>query len=332
MTSKSPLLTIVTYHYIRDIAASKWPNIKGLERKQFAAQLDYLLSHHTAIDMPMLFAHARGENVDWPKHPLLLTFDDGYSDHFETVFHELAQRKIRGAFFAPTCSLLDRRMLDVNKVHFVLAAVDDHEKIGEEIDGHMHELLGTGSEQLIKQFRSEMAKASRWDPPATVYVKRVLQRGPAADVRSAIASKLFHRHVSADEGSFAEELYMTVSQAREMMAAGMHFGSHGDQHIWFNHSDGSAQERDIVDSLRLRAALDLKPSELSFCYPYGGYDATTLDLMDKHGFQLGLTTRLSLNRMDGDRRMLELARIDGGADVPEGRDSPRSSWSVAAQS
>jgi peptidoglycan/xylan/chitin deacetylase (PgdA/CDA1 family) len=332
MKSDTPSLTIVTYHYVRDIAESKWPGINGLERKQFAAQLDYLLYHHTVIDMSLLFAHARGEDVDWPERPVLLTFDDGYSDHFESVFHELLNRKVPGAFFAPTTSLLDRRMLDVNKVHFVLAAVDDHERLAREIDGHLHEIIGTGSEQQIRQFHAEMEKASRWDPPATVYVKRVLQRGPKADVRTAIASKLFQKHVSVDETGFAEELYMTVPQAQQMVAAGMHFGSHGDQHIWFNHNERSAQEQDIVASFRLRDALDLKPAEYSFCYPYGGYDATTLELMSKHNFTLGLTTRLALNQMNGKSCMLELARIDGGADVPEGQNAPLSSWTVEAKS
>lgn len=319
MTAKYPVLTIVTYHYIRDIAASRWPGIKGLERAQFERQLDFLQHHHTSVSMAMLFAHARGEHVDWPDRPLLLTFDDGYSEHFATAFRELSKRGIPGAFFAPTLSLLDRHVLDVNKVHFVLAKVPDHEKLSAEVEAHLRDMMGPNAAREIAAFRRDMWKPSRWDPAPTVYIKRILQRGPPAAIRSAVASQLFQTHVSTDQQAFAEDLYLTPAQAREMCGAGMHFGSHGHQHIWFNHSTRAEQESDIVESLRLRTSLGLKPGEHSFCYPYGGYDTHTLDLMKLHGFGVGLTTRLALNPLDGHTSMLELARIDAGADVPEGR-------------
>jgi hypothetical protein len=263
---------------------------------------------------------------------VLLTFDDGYIDHFETAFAELQSRGISGAFFAPTRSLLDRCLLDVNKVHFVLAAEPDHGKLAAVIDRQLADMLGPDGVEQISGFRDEMFKPSRWDPAETVYIKRVLQRGPPAEVRSEIASRLFRGLVTADEEGFAEELYLSPVQAREMIAAGMHFGSHGDQHIWFNHATHEEQKRDISASLRLQNALNLDPQKLSFCYPYGGYSPATLDLLRSHGFTLGFTTRLGINWLGPDTSMLELARIDAGADVPSEQEVQISKWSRLAQS
>ena len=332
MSSAAPVLTVVTYHYVRNIAHSPWPDIKGLEIAQFKQQLEYLLHHHTPIDMSLLFAKSRGEPVDWPRCPLLLTFDDGYLEHFETAFKVMSRLGVSGAFFAPTSSLLDRKMLDVNKVHFILAKTKDHDRLGREIDGLLCDRLGTNTQDEISQFRADLCKPSRWDQAATVYVKRILQRGPSPTIRSDIVDVLFRRHVSEDEASFAEELYMSPAQAREMVEAGMHFGSHGDQHIWFNHSSREAQENDIKSSLRLRDALGLNPNEYSFCYPYGGYNDTTLELMRQNGFSLGFTTRLALNPLDSHTSMMELARIDAGADVAMGRDGEINDWTRQAQS
>jgi peptidoglycan/xylan/chitin deacetylase (PgdA/CDA1 family) len=332
MMAAPPLLTIVTYHYIRQIAGSAWPRIKGLEIERFRGQLDYIQRYYTPIGVEHLFAHARGEKPDWPARPLLLTFDDGYLDHYRHAFKELTARGLTGAFFAPAQSLLDRHMLDVNKVHFVLAAEPDHEKLADQIDRSIAAMSKGDVAAQIATFHEMMRKPSRWDPAETVYVKRVLQRGPDATIRSAIASNLFKTYVSEDEADFAEGLYLSPVQAREMIDAGMHFGSHGDRHIWFNHSTAQEQRRDIEGSLRLRTALGLKLGEYSFCYPYGGYTETTLGLMHEHEITLGFTTRLELNDMTAETAMLELARIDAGVDVPCAADAPLSCWTERALS
>ena len=42
-------LTIVTYHYVRNIRNSQFPKIKGLEFKKFKKQLDYLQENYNII-------------------------------------------------------------------------------------------------------------------------------------------------------------------------------------------------------------------------------------------------------------------------------------------
>ena len=326
MTNVPPVLTIVTYHYVRPIAGSAWPGIKGLEVEQFKGQLNYMARHYNPVGTDLLFAQARGEQPEWPQRPVLLTFDDGYSDHFEHAFPELQQRGWKAAFFAPTQSLLDRHMLDVNKVHFVLAAQPDHEMIASEIDKALGEMLPKDAGTQIAAFHVDLMKPSRWDPAETVYVKRVLQRGPDADIRTAIADGLFRKYVSADMKEFVESLYLTPVQAREMIGDGMHFGSHGDRHIWFGHASEQEQQKDLENSLRLRSALGLREGEYSICYPYGSYSPTSLAQARAQGFTLGFTTRLDLNPLAPETSFLELARIDAGADVPGKATAPLSDW------
>jgi len=60
---------------------------------------------------------------------LLLTFDDGYKDHFEYVFPILDELGIQGSFFPPAKAIMEHKMLDVNKIYFVLASVKEKQQI-----------------------------------------------------------------------------------------------------------------------------------------------------------------------------------------------------------
>ena len=45
-------LTIIMYHYVREIKGSQFPKIKGLEFEGFKRQLDYLEKHYNLIKPP----------------------------------------------------------------------------------------------------------------------------------------------------------------------------------------------------------------------------------------------------------------------------------------
>ena len=93
-------LTIVMYHYVRPIAESPYPNIKGLEVNLFREQLRYCRRHYTFVSMAQVVAAAEG-GEPLPKCPLLLTFDDGYIDHYQYVLPILLEFQVPGAFYAP---------------------------------------------------------------------------------------------------------------------------------------------------------------------------------------------------------------------------------------
>ena len=73
-------LTIVMYHYVRDLRHSRYPRIKGLDVADFVQQLAYLKRHYTIISgYDLIDIVTRGSPL--PSGAALLTFDDGYTDH-----------------------------------------------------------------------------------------------------------------------------------------------------------------------------------------------------------------------------------------------------------
>ena len=60
MNPMQPALTVIMYHYVRPIADSQYPRIKGLEVKDFEGQLDYLQRHYNLTSMQDVLDAASG--------------------------------------------------------------------------------------------------------------------------------------------------------------------------------------------------------------------------------------------------------------------------------
>ena len=79
------MCTIVTYHYVRPIARSRYPGIRGLELTDFEGQLDYIERHYNVVSVADI-VRARNDGSALPEHPLLLSFDDGYRDFYFNAY------------------------------------------------------------------------------------------------------------------------------------------------------------------------------------------------------------------------------------------------------
>ena len=56
-------LTIVMYHYVRDLERSRYPKIKGRTVEEFKRQLDHIASCHTVVTAQQVAAAVRGEDA-----------------------------------------------------------------------------------------------------------------------------------------------------------------------------------------------------------------------------------------------------------------------------
>ena len=54
-------ITIVMYHYVRDLSRTRYPEIKGLTIEKFEGQLDYLCKHYDICNLGRVISAIRGE-------------------------------------------------------------------------------------------------------------------------------------------------------------------------------------------------------------------------------------------------------------------------------
>jgi peptidoglycan/xylan/chitin deacetylase (PgdA/CDA1 family) len=316
-------LTIVMYHYVRDLAHSRYPGLKARSIEEFDGQLDYLTRHYRVCSTRDVLAAARGERV-LPPNACLLTFDDGFLDHFAVVFPRLVDRGLSGSFYPPVAAVEERRVLDTHKVQIVLAEAPDHGKVARRILDMLEDYRGECELPSADALYRQYAQVSRFDGPEVMFIKRVLQRGLPEAVRAAITGRLFDEYAGADEPTVAGELYMDLSQLRTMVRFGMEVGGHGAEHVWLDSLGYADQAAEIARTAAFLARVHGQPpADWVMCYPFGAYNADTLSLLPAAGCALGLTTRvdLAMNLCTP----LELPRLDTN-DLPLGGEALANEW------
>jgi peptidoglycan/xylan/chitin deacetylase (PgdA/CDA1 family) len=310
-------VTIIMYHYVRDLPHTRYPEINGLKVSEFENQLNYLNKHFTFITVEQCMDVMYEKSLTFPDNAVLLTFDDGYKEHFTEVFPILNRRGIQGAFFPPSQAILEHKMLDVNKIHFILATAKNIKKLVE--DTHTIILKLSDKYQLNKPeyYRNKLRDSHhRYDSAEIVYIKRLLQREIPETPRAIILDTLFEKYLNINEKVFAKELYMSSDQIKCMHRNGMHIGGHGYSHQWLNTLSSEDQEREIKKTVEFLNYIGVNTERWTMCYPYGAYNQKTIDLLKTNNCTLGLTTQVGTATLTN-IKAYTLPRMDTN-DFPKG--------------
>ena len=292
---------VVMYHYVRDPERTPFPSLKALRIGEFSAQLDWLAHAWRPVHYPQFEAACLKGSL--PPSAALLTFDDGFVDHFETVFPMLRERRWSGVFFVAGAALDDPpSLLNVHKTHFLIATLGA-ERFSEEVLASVAVSGDVGS----LGWRSEVY---RYDDAPDLSAKHLLNYELPQEEADRILSALFERHVD-DERAAARALYLSGDMIREMAAGGMTFGFHTERHPVLSRLDHAAQHRELIGGVpRLRALTG--QASIPFCYPYGHphtYNADTLAALDEAGYGMAFTTVRRLARPAVDP-VYEIPRFD----------------------
>ena len=300
-------LYISMYHYTRDISHSRYPEIKGLEQSLFRQQLAFMKENFNIVTMEQVMDAVEGYGM-LPEKALLLTFDDGYVDNYTYAMPLLEEFGVQGSFFIPGKTFATHQLLDVNKIHYMLASADVH-KLVDDVRGKMDYYRGREYDfPTTEELWNEYAVENRWDSKETIFVKRMLQTVLPESLRNRISSELFEKYVGVTEEQLAYELYMTEEQIRTMKRHGMFIGIHGYDHYWLGNLSPEQMKRDITMALdTLDEFIDRKRWVMN--YPYGNYSQDVQDFIGAQGACVGLTTEVRVAKIGVDNA-LELPRLD----------------------
>jgi len=304
--TKNSNIYIVMYHYVREIKKSKFQNLKGLEFKDFKKQINFFIKHFNIISHNDLVEILQTKKIP-KKKSILLTFDDGYIDHWKYVFPYLREKKITGNFYPPVQVIKNNKVLDVNKIHFILEKELDRKKILKSIFKYTNKYLNKDENSLNL---NKIETKNRYDDKETVIIKRLLQSHLPLKIREKITNKLFNEIVSHSEESFSKKLYMDTKNMKEMFSNKMSFGSHGNNHYWWENLSNHDQERELKTSINFFKSIKVYDSNFSVCYPYGSYNLNTIKMIKKNNIKFALTTRVGSLNKKNIRYNFELPRHD----------------------
>ncbi len=283
-------LTVVTYHYVRDVESTLWPGIKARGVGEFEAQVKWIKENYYLLDTKELKA-VLGGRMRVPKRGAVLTFDDGYMDHYQTVMPILRKYEAWGVFFIAGMAVNENVVMDVNKIQFVAAAVDIHD-LGVEIKAFVDEQQGEEGIKTWELYRQEYEKPGRFDGPEIVLVKKMLQFGlPNGNgFREQLVDDLFRKYVTKNEADFSKELYLDVNQIHEMWDEGMIIGNHTYSHKWLGKMSDAEQKEDIIKMDKLLNDWGVVDDLSLMCYPYGDSNEATWKIMKELKYDAAFST------------------------------------------
>ncbi len=300
-------LNIVMYHYVRDLKNSRYPEIKGLDYELFKQQIRFFSEKFHVVRMEDVIAWYK-EKAPLPENAMLLTFDDGYIDNYTFVFPVLKEYGMQGSFFVPGKVFTEHCMLDVNKIHYLLASASI-EILCKELFAQLDAYRGNGWEYPSnEELFEEYAKANRFDNKETIFFKRILQVALPEELRNIICDNLFQKYVGVPEEILAREIYISYDQMKLMKREGMYFGVHGYDHYWINRLEPSALKKDIEKGLACMEGL-LDEKEWVINYPYGSYSEEVVESLRDSGCVLGLSADVRVADLEKDNRFI-LPRLD----------------------
>ncbi len=310
--------TIVMYHYVRELPYTRYPEIKGLTTSLFREQILYLRKHYTFVKARDLIATIR-EGIPLPENAVWLTFDDAYSDHYMNVFPILDEFGIEGAFFPPVKAILNHEVLDVNKIHFILASVKNEDELLGAVNHFLDEYRAEYALESNDYYWQKLAQANRFDPAEVIFVKRLLQVELPEAVRRKITDALFRKYVTEDEAAFSRELYMDEDQLKCMLRHGMCIGSHGYDHYWLDSLPPERQAEEIDLSMEFLEKIGVDMDGWVMNYPYGAYNESLIEILKKRRCAFGLSTRVAVADFGKDD-IFALPRLDTN-DLPKDRNA-----------
>jgi len=297
---------VVMYHYVREIKKSKYPNIKGLEFSDFKNQILYFKKNFNLLSNNQFVEIINSKKVP-KKKSILLTFDDGYKDHINYVFPFLKKHKICANFYPPIVTAQNKKVLDVNKIHFILEKEKNKEKILNLIFLYVKKFLNKDSEQIqINKINLE----NRYDDKKITLIKRLLQDWLPEPYRKKIVNLIFSEIVNVDEEEFSKILYMNKANLKELYDSNFTIGSHGNNHFWSETLNKKDQEKEIKISIDYFKKIGVYDENFSVCYPYGSYNLDTFDILKKFKIKFALTTKLGVLNNKNLSNVFEIPRVD----------------------
>lgn len=295
------------YHYTRDLLHSRYPEIRGMDVLTFKEQISFLKENFNVVEMEQVLDALDGK-CELKKNACLLTFDDGYIDNFTYAFPILEENGLQGSFFIPGKTIVEHKLLDVNKIHYILAGTgnisellnDVYERMDYYRDGYDY----PPNDELFKEY----AKSNRFDTAEIIFIKRMLQMALPEKVRNRIASDLFEKYVGISEEKLAYELYMTEEQIKTLKRHGMYIGIHGYDHYWLGKLEKVMMENDVMKALEVMEPY-IDKNRWVMNYPYGNYNEDVINLISRNNCSMAITTKVSVADVDKDNRF-ELPRLD----------------------
>ncbi len=284
------LLRIVTWHRVDEIGARPelYPGMISASPRQFREQIELLASRFSIVSVDDVL-EARRSGKALPDRAVLLTFDDACCDFAEHAWPVLRQRGLPVTLFVPTA------YPDQNARHFWW--------------DRLYRAVCRGTEVSVLSL--PWGEVPLADPATRMSEFRRLKEH-VKTLPHGIATELIETVCQQARSPEPEHNgVLSWDELRRLHSEGVTLAPHTQTHPMLNclaAEEIAAELSGSRDDLIREIGPGIPPV---LAYPAGGVDAQVTAAMASAGFELGMTTRRGINRLDSTPPLL-LRRINIG--------------------
>jgi peptidoglycan/xylan/chitin deacetylase (PgdA/CDA1 family) len=291
--NKSSVCFLTLHSVLDETKEWTWLPLRSyVDADSFATNLVFLKQYMNFVSMETAIEILRGESEPVP-NAVVLTFDDGYLNHFDTALPIMESLEIPGIFFvvssmvgAQTPFWFDR--LDYALQHNVsdMCQIDCLGSI-QQVDGSNVLRL---REDMIKLFR-RIESESKNDLDIALLAQPVIEQ--VESIKGC--SLLSHYADGTHPCTIASPEVVRAAAASKYVS----IGSHTSDHVRLTHIDGGEIENQLSSSFECISARTGKPPKV-FCYPSGNYDCRAVAIVRDSPYEVAFTSDEGLNCVGSD--------------------------------
>lgn len=274
----------VMYHYVREFDPNL-PHFTFLDLGNFKKQVDYFQREFGFV--------ARDHFLDWVSDPIrvpeptgvILTFDDGFRDHFSNVLPFLQSRNLWGIFYIPSQIMAKTRALDVHKIHLLLG------KLGGKTSLSLLRAISSDANfpyEHLEAFHNSTYTNQNTTSEAAKIFKRMLNYFSGITDQTQLLEKIIvAASLESEWTSLESNQYLTAAMLKTISDSGNVVGSHSVSHRVMSKLSIDQQEQEIALSKETLETITCRTIE-TFCYPFGGdhsFTSETQRLLQTYGFK-----------------------------------------------
>lgn len=259
VTANNGYLPILGYHRVKPFSRNYAydEHLISATPEQFLWQMQHIKNYYTPIKLVDIGKYSATTN--WPKRPVIITFDDGFDDNYHYAYPILKQLGIPATFFLTTDYIGSNKSYWFDWVVFLLKKLN------------VTLLLKTSDGK--QSFILEPVNALKQQRPLFGFLKSVSD----AERKNLIQQLEQAASINHNPELSIESRAMNWDQAREMSADNLFsFGSHSQSHPALNQLSRETLIAELQLSKQLIETELGKPCE-TLAYPFGGSDITTAD-------------------------------------------------------
>ena len=195
-------------------------SIRGLiNQNVFEDKIKYLIKNYKIVTVDQY--HKKDFNIEDFDKLAILTFDDGLKDNYLNVIPILKKYNIKATFFISAFPLIEKKVLDVHKIQFIIA----NEKIQlKEIFDKLKD-----PDELWKKYSITKYSNNTWSK-RDIFLTNIFRKLENKPLLDELFEKYVLNILKIDEKEFVENFYMSLEDLKDLSQQKNIIGCHGYYH------------------------------------------------------------------------------------------------------